>query len=172
MSLKSETLKKILKSIGKNVDDHIEEFGKSAKYSYEKLNNATSKAQYYANKMNDASKHIFREITPEELENSFSPAEHLFKVKAKTSVNLMAFGGLTAYGVASGLSRESNVEGEIVPMHQYGMINPNTNPILDEEVQMQQRNENTMQRAIEKESRTYGSAGPEIVFALHELRNR
>ena len=172
MSLKSETLKKILKSIGKNVDDHIEEFGKSAKYSYEKLNNTTKKAQHYANKMNDASKYIFRGITPEELEGSFSPAEHLFKVKAKKSANLIAFGGLTALGTGVGLNREFQTKGDIVPMQQYGMINQNTNPILDEEIQTQQRNENYMQRAIEKESRAYGSAGPEIVFALHELRNR
>lgn len=159
------SFKKILKGIGKTVDDGV---GKA----YDTANGIRKKTPSSIILSNDIGKLIFREMKPEELEGNFSVAENLFKIKAKTSANVLAVAGLTGAGIISGYNSEQGLEGDVVPVEQYGMINKNTNPILDEEIKRQQSDEVYMQKAIEKEMKHYGSAGPDIVFALHELRNR
>lgn len=163
------SFKKILKGIGKNIDDKV---GKIPYLADDIKQGVKNKLGANADIANDVGKLIFRKMEPEELEGNFSVAENIFKIKAKTSANVIATLGLTGAGIIAGVNSEQNVEGDIVPVEQYGMINRNTNPILDEEIRRQQNDEAYMQRALEKEMKDYGSAGPDIVFALHELRNR
>ena len=158
--MKGNIFKKILKGVGKEAinitDDASRAFDSGASF---------------AKKVNDK---LFREITEDELKNNYSIMNHLTKRKAKTSTNVAAFGGLALYGAVSGGAREAESVsmGEISAGSMYGTTDTFTSPILDRELDNQRSDQEAFGKEIQKNSKKYGSAGPDLVFALHDLRNR
>lgn len=138
------------------------------------VESGSKKALNMAHKFNT---NFMRDIRPDELEFSLSPAQHLIGRKAKMSTNLMAFGALAAYGAASGMEKEGALfggakRGDIEAGYQYGMINESINPVLKEENKQAQNNPEAFQEQVTNSTEQFGSAGADIVFALHQLRNR
>lgn len=154
---------KILKGIGKG-------FNRTVDLSI----GAFDKGADVANYMN---KKMMKSLSEEDLKGSWSLPQRMFKVKAKSSTNWMAFGTLTTAGLGVGMYKEGAFTGgaklgEIGPGQMYDMTNSYTSPTVDRMVEEQSRNQELFNRSIEKNQDKYGSAGPDIVFALHQLRNR
>ena len=167
MSFKS--LGNIFKAVGKEATEFG---GKQLKNADRIINATTDMAHKGLNVADSINKKFFTEISSKELSETFSPAKHLLKTKAKKSTNWVTFGALAGVGFASGVYAESRKLGEISSSNGYDMVNESVNPVLRRELEEQQKNEGALSDAIQKESKTYGSSGAEIVFALHDLRNR
>lgn len=172
-----KSLKTIFKAIGKEASEEVSKnIGKIDKV----VNSATKVAHGTTDKAVRLGGYIkdkgFKAIPESELAETLSPARHLFKTKAKTSTNLLAFGALTAYGIGSGFDKEGAFSGgrklgTIESGYGYDMINEEPS-ITTQKYNESMKDEALMQDRMDKEMKSYGSAGPDIVFALHQLRNR
>lgn len=117
----------------------------------------------------------FEEMSDEALEESTNILEHLTKLKAKKSTNTIAALGVMGYGamnINSDIKRREGMGDVIGAGYQPNMINEVSNPIVDERMQEYERSETYRNNLDEELSSKFGSASPDIVFALHDLRNR
>lgn len=180
------SFKKILKGLDKTADFA----GNAATFAGRGVKSATKGAKFIAN---DAivsgvglgktgldvaryvKKHGFYELSDEALENSTNLLEHLTGVRAKKSTNALAFGAIASFGALEiyGDAEKKASMGDIVGADTVpNMINQDTSPITQAMVDRYNEDSKYSSRVDEHFSDKYGSAGPDLVFALHELRNR
>lgn len=178
------------KRILKGIDKAIETTADTANFSGKVINKASKGAEYLAKDAiitgtgvgktgldiaRKVKKWGFEEMSEEALENSTNVLEHLTGMRAKKSTNALAFAAVVGY---SGLTVADDVEktrgmGTIVGADfQPNMINPTLNPITEQTLNEYEQNEKMANRVNEQFHEDFGSAGPDLVFALHELRNR
>lgn len=180
------SFKRILKGIDKTIDTTSNVANMSGKV----LNKASKGAEFLAKDAiitgtgvgktgldiaRKVKKWGFEEMSEEALSNSTNILEHITGMRAKKSTNALAFAAVVGY---SGLNIADDVEktrgmGTIVGADfQPNMINPSINPITEQTLEEYEQNERIANRVNEQFHDDFGSAGPDLVFALHELRNR
>lgn len=180
------SFKKILKGLDKSVGFA----GNAATLAGKGVKSATKGAKFIANDAMvsgvglgktglDIARYIkkvgFEELSEEALENSTNLLEHLTGVRAKKSTNALAFGAISAYGMLEiyddaekRASMGQIVGADTVP----NMINQDISPMTQSMIDRYNEDQRYSGRVDEHFNDKYGSAGPDLVFALHELRNR
>lgn len=117
----------------------------------------------------------FEEMTEEMLEESTSILEHLTGIKAKKRTNQLAFGAIGLYALSEGIGnaeRERSMGTIVGADFQPNLVNQSTNPVTDSNLEYYNKNESYRNQIDYDMENKFGSAGADIVFALHELRNR